>query len=466
MERELDELIIVFDEAHNIEGVARDLATIKLRRERVDAALREVEEDKNSGHIPDVEGAKKDMVKMLESIRVSFNNIKKMDEETGFGGYSTRQIRIRQPNGEGEDIFLKEMDAKCDRLAERAKLAAKMGSSIDVDEALKTGKPSFCSIGIVGRFIQTYLDTKNDVKYYPIGRIETAADKKSTSMCLELHCLVPSDVTKPIMDNAYSVVLMSATLQPFDMISDSLGITKPAAKLVYESSYPIERRITLAAETTAMTAKKRDDPEAIRQIAGTIDEVVDATPGNVLVLFPTMNEAKRYYMMFRAKQNVTKFLDESSNTIEMKDKFFKMGDVKGEKAVLFSYMWGKLTEGVDFKYDRLRSVVVVGVPYKTIDDLNKALEHAYEVLCGEGKGKKYAMTYPAVRRVRQAVGRAVRAPDDFGARILIDERYSPSQKWSWLSVFNEFPAGERSEIKGVKPGTVKAKLDEFFAKQN
>jgi DNA excision repair protein ERCC-2 len=199
------------------------------------------------------------------------------------------------------------------------------------------------------------------------------------------------------------------------------------------------------------------------EVTNVIGEIVDGTPGNVMVLFPTMKEAEKYHkrVVKLGRPGVVPLLDSGIDTAQVKDKFFMLG-TNGKKAVLFTYIWGKLAEGVDFKYDRLRTVVIVGVPYKSLDDLNKALQHSYDVLYK--KGKQYGMTYPTIRRVRQAVGRVVRAPDDFGARILVDNRYTSGDKWSFLSVHNEFPDGEKKEIKDAQPGQVKAKLEGFFGK--
>jgi len=39
-------------------------------------------------------------------------------------------------------------------------------------------------------------------------------------------------------------------------------------------------------------------------------------------------------------------------------------------------------------------------------------------------GWAYAVEIPTIRKTRQAIGRVVRGPDDFGVRILADRRYT------------------------------------------
>ncbi len=69
-----------------------------------------------------------------------------------------------------------------------------------------------------------------------------------------------------------------------------------------------------------------------------------------------------------------------------------------------------------------------------------------------------------VRKVRQAMGRVIRSPEDYGARVLLDVRYTnESQKtMGKYSVYPRFPPDEREEIIDVTPKKVKYALMNFF----
>lgn len=62
------------------------------------------------------------------------------------------------------------------------------------------------------------------------------------------------------------------------------------------------------------------------------------------------------------------------------------------------------------------------------------------------------------------LGRFVRSPFDYGARVLLDGRYTSSsvKRWGKYSVFNIFPEEERNEIVDVEPERVKYSLMNFF----
>jgi len=125
-------------------------------------------------------------------------------------------------------------------------------------------------------------------------------------------------------------------------------------------------------------------------------------------------------------------------------------------------MWGTLTEGVDYKQGRGRTVVIVGVGYPALNDRTRAVESAYDSEFGHGW--EYAIEIPTIRKVRQALGRVVRSPDDYGARILLDGRYTSAseKRYGKYSVFKFFPEEERNEIIDVEPEKVKYSLMNFF----
>ncbi len=149
-------------------------------------------------------------------------------------------------------------------------------------------------------------------------------------------------------------------------------------------------------------------------------------------------------------------LDESSAdeaTEDLKDEFFG-----GEEKVLVTSLRGTLTEGVDYRGDRLRAAVVCGVPIiNTASPRTRAVRTAYERKFGDGF--TYALTVPAVRKARQALGRVIRGSDERGIRVLVDSRYARD---SWDSVREFFPETEREEFQPVSPDMLSFGLDRFW----
>ncbi len=133
---------------------------------------------------------------------------------------------------------------------------------------------------------------------------------------------------------------------------------------------------------------------------------------------------------------------------------------------LLTSLWGTLGEGVSFDGDDARTVVVVGVPYPHLADRMDAVQDAYDVAVGDDEddaGWRYAVEIPTIRKTRQALGRVVRAPDDFGVRVLADKRYTrESTSMGKYGVRGSFPVEERSEMVDIAPNKLKFAMLNFY----
>ena len=126
--------------------------------------------------------------------------------------------------------------------------------------------------------------------------------------------------------------------------------------------------------------------------------------------------------------------------------------------MLVTSLRGTLTEGVDYRGDRLHAAVVCGVPIiNTSSPRTKAVRTAYDRVFGDGFA--YALTVPAVRKARQALGRVIRGPDEEGVRVLVDGRYARD---GWDSVREFFPETEREEFQSVSSDMLSLGLDRFW----
>ena len=99
-------------------------------------------------------------------------------------------------------------------------------------------------------------------------------------------------------------------------------------------------------------------------------------------------------------------------------------------AILLAVMRGRCAEGADFKDDAARAVVVIGVPFPSLDTEVK-LKMEYE-----GRNGSAWYEAEAYRSVSQAAGRLLRHQADYGALLLLDRRFAgnspPAQLSGWL----------------------------------
>jgi DNA excision repair protein ERCC-2 len=471
LEKEPQDVITIFDEAHNIEAAARSHSSLTITEHTIEKAISEIEA--NMDQMPD--GGSHNLFKiLLNIIKDTYNARFKFGERERIGR-NWYDMRISDPYERNDMV-----SGKFLRLAREAGFgneeeiqktlseASAFGAMLDENfrEQYKKGLSKVLKrshIRYVADFISSYLVLANNPNYYPILNVRRDMDNEIYGR-LELFTCIPKNVTEPLLDSVFSAILMSATMRPFDMIRSTLGIGREVSEIAYGTSFPEEKRLTIAVSVPPLFAKSRDDPQTLQAVEEVIFDAVENSQGNVIIFFQSYYEAKRYYSKIDANFNIPVFLDEVGvSSQEVREDFFRIGE-DGGKAVLISYLWGTLSEGIDYRDGRGRTVIIVGVGYPALNDRMHAVESAYDHSFGYGAGWEYAVQVPTVRKIRQAMGRVVRSPVDYGVRILLDGRYltDAPAKFGKFSVFEAFPPEEREEFIDVEPDRVKYSLMNFF----
>ena len=120
-----------------------------------------------------------------------------------------------------------------------------------------------------------------------------------------------------------------------------------------------------------------------------------------------------------------------------------MRDLKG--GILFSVCRGSCSEGMNFKNDQARLVIVVGIPYAYLGDPKTQLRKEYQdefnkfyfSFISNKKIKKLSgsewYSQNAIKCVNQALGRVIRHSNDYGCMLLIDTRYQQNSNKNLIS---------------------------------
>jgi len=291
---------------------------------------------------------------------------------------------------------------------------------------------------------------------------------------LALHNCVPGDAIGDRLAEFGGGVLMSATLAPLDVFAEVTGLRhlereagRPVSERTYGLHFPAGNRESFAVAAPKFTYDNRGPPATrtgrgdpgeeneTRRVYADAIRTVARSPGNVLVGMPSYAEAEWAAAVLEASDlDKRVLLDESSAddvTEDLKAEFFD-----GDPKVLVTSLRGTLTEGVDYQGDRLRAAIVCGVPIvNTASPRTRAVRTAYDEAFGDGF--EYALTIPAVRKARQAVGRVIRGPEEVGVRVLVDERYARD---GWDSVREYVPESEA--FQPVSPDMLSYGLDRFW----
>jgi len=458
--RDPEDIIAVFDEAHNVESAARDHARRTLTENTLDQAIEELdgEEDARTDAAANV----------IETFRDAL--VEAYEDSFGFG-------EREAVDEHWDDITIANDDRKDDlTLAflqgytgpgfhEELDRALELGRDLDAryQEAFKQGDLDTrkeCQTLQAAGFISDWLDESDDTGQYPVVSVRRDDATDDVYGRAELYTCIPEEVTRDLFEDLHAAVLMSATLRPFDVTENVVGVEDPVT-MAYGAQFPEERRRTYAVDGPALFASERDDPQTQQRIARTLEDIVRFTPGNTLVFCPSYSEAERYHDMTAV--SATRYLDEpGTQARDLREAF-----TDGDNGVLYTSLWGTLGEGVSYDGDDARTVVVVGVPYPHLDDRMDAVQDAYDVAFGDDgddAGWRYAVEIPTVRKTRQALGRVVRSPEDFGARILLDKRYTEAAEMEMhdYAVRGTFPPEERREMVDIGPEKLKFSLLNFY----
>lgn len=312
---------------------------------------------------------------------------------------------------------------------------------------------------------------------------------------LSLYNCIPHDPLATIFEDLAGGVLMSATLEPFDVYrrvsgldhlsssdsdsgsdSDSDfeehedvtedGWSRRVETTGYGLSFPEENRASWVVDLPAFTYQNRGPPSTeydamthARRAHASAIVTIARSRGNVLICLPSYAEAEWAVMHLRERVSKPVLRDRSSEsgaTDEMLGRFFQED---GIDRVLVTSARGTVTEGVDYKGSRLHTAAVVGVPYaNTANARMKAVMNAYDREFDTG-GFEYAVQVPAVRKARQALGRVLRGHSEVGARVLLDGRYRSDAP---RSVNKYLSASERTEFTTVSPDMLGYALDQFW----
>jgi DNA excision repair protein ERCC-2 len=473
--RDPEEIVCVFDEAHNVEAAAREHATRTVTEHTLDGAVDELRSDND----PQAAAARNVVEAFRDAlVDVYDRRLKRGDAAAIEGDWQDVPI----DNADRRDDLLLAFLERYEGQGVEADLEAAMaiGRMLDqrYERAYRAGDASTrreSETLAAAAFIAAYVEDGGDAAQYPV--VGVRRDDRSGELYgrAELYACLPRTVTRELFEAVHASVLMSATLRPFDVTADVLGLEEPTT-MAYGLSFPAERRRTFAVDTPPLFARNRDDPEVQATVAEALADAIAYTPGNTLVFFPSYGEAERYREL--VDPDGPMYLDRPGERVEpLRERF-----VTAEHGTLLTSLWGTLAEGVSFDGNDATTVVVVGVPYPHLDERSNAVQAAYaDAFAGDrvagtdfapasdqpsvdpepDPGWSYAVEIPTVRKTRQALGRALRGPEEIGARVLLDRRYTAADMGKY-SVRETFPEDERAELLDVKPEKLRYAMLNFF----
>lgn len=214
----------------------------------------------------------------------------------------------------------------------------------------------------------------------------------------------------------------------------------------------------------SLTQAKRHEGPVLDAIGAALQQTARAVPAGVLVFFPSysfqeaaLQHWTRTGLLQRLEDSKPVFVERknmSGDAFQTEVNQYRAAAKTAPGALLLAVMRGKVSEGSDFRNDEARGTVVVGVPFPSLSTETRLIRNHREETFGAGAGNRW-YEGEAYRQVSQAAGRLIRHSQDYGALVLLDQRYrNPSKLLSpWI----------RSGVVAAGPGQdLEMRLRAFF----
>ena len=429
METSIDKIITIVDEAHNLPDWARGAASDSMSLKSINRAVNEV---KDYGYQLPNGG---DTIQFLNFVEASIEKLVE-DHVPSNEDEGLLPSHIVAPDSDVSTFETEMMShgkMTLHRLKQNCTEIAKMGQQTR-QHLLDRGKRPRSYLGSVGDFLCHWLDSIDSHTIRLVGL---------NPLRLEKVCLDPRIMTS-FLDETAGVISMSGTISPLDMFRDLVGLRPDSILERKESIFPkINKKILFLDDVNTSHKMLNSNFDMLSKIKSQIKVVVESFNGNIALFFPSyklldsvLDDLKLKKPVYREFSGMGQ--DELMQTVE---------SFKSDKgAILAGVMGGRLAEGVDYPDTTLEMAMIIGIPYPSPGARQNALQHYYDISF-DGRGWKFAVESPAVRKLLQAAGRVVRSETDKGLIIIADNRAR--------SFLEYMPELEQSE-------NITSEIDDFF----
>jgi fanconi anemia group J protein len=292
----------------------------------------------------------------------------------------------------------------------------------------------------------------------------------NTSVCF--LCLHGAVGFRPLVKRARSIALVSGTLAPFDGLRAELGLDNVGTNKVPHVSLTTSHVLATDAQLSVTRLKsfgnmplrvdfKNQERADFQDAIGSILlMLIGAIPDGVLVFLPSyamldklsrrwkstglwnkLQAVKPIFVEPRASATSTAPPAEATppDLQQVWNAFDKAINSK-KGGIFFGVCRGKLSEGMDFQDEFARAVIVIGIPFAHVKSTSVILKKEYNSIKNKEDSRFLTggawYSQQAFRALNQSIGRVVRHRYDYGAIILLDERFcdrdSETQVSAWV----------------------------------
>ncbi|KAJ1520268.1 hypothetical protein ONE63_004472 [Megalurothrips usitatus] len=469
----LKDAILIIDEGHNLEKVCEENASFEMK-------------------VSDVSNCRNELNNALKYFRLDMEDLPADLHEKDVLTLETMMKNIQHSLGAdiiagdaytGEDchkLFTKSCsDMNVDRLMYNLKqIIQYSGSHNDKTEAMKKMHDVITTVfghSDANTLQYSFVLYKEVIKPEEVNQKEP----KIFFWCFDAGVIMRSLQHRGV----HSFIVTSGTLSPLSPLEESLSIPFKvclANKHVIDDSQVLGLSIGKADSITRpvrSSSRELNGDSFYAALGHVVLKVAEVAPKGLLVFFPSskvkldcmkiwqntyldqrtslldaINELKVIFEEPPVTNELPKLQEAYSNKIK---------DPKYNGACLFGVLSGKVSEGIDFKDDLGRAVIMVGLPYPPLYDPWVIQKRKHLRKRNGPKADDEWYLSQAIRPVNQALGRIIRHQGDYGAVLFADMRFIKNHRN--CKVVDSLPAWLSTGLESVSFNSLKPRLTQFFA---
>lgn len=464
--------VIILDEAHNVEKVCEDSASILFASSDITSCIQDIthlmkvlekdedllmmvdDEVEKDFTLEDLANLKEIMLKFEDAVD-SIGSVFQKQGKTFPGGKLFELLEAASINKTTYQSVRDLMDTLVTYLAQSSagNVFGRRGNGVaKMQEVIETAFSGLTNGDFdqykkeMERGYRVHVEIEPDKKSRPDTTVNVWLPSGQTKLSkspkiINYWCFDPGyGMANVLAKNVRSIILTSGTLAPLKPLISELALRvehRLENPHIIKSSQVAVKIVSSGPDKELLDGayQNRDNPKYIKSLGLSIQGICRVTPHGVLVFFSSytlmnkcneeweksgllqdLKELKPIFMEPRSK-------DEFHDSI--KSYYESVQSRKG--AIYMAVLRGKVSEGLDFNDNNARAVFICGIPFPPYLDPRVTLKQSY---LEQNRTKENQLqsgrewyTLEAVRAVNQAIGRVIRHKDDFGAILLCDHRF-------------------------------------------
>ncbi|XP_053310559.1 Fanconi anemia group J protein [Spea bombifrons] len=293
-------------------------------------------------------------------------------------------------------------------------------------------------------------DIPDENGFFARPRNRRSARRKTLVYTLNFWCLNPAVAFSDLSGCVRTIVLTSGTLSPMGSFSSELGVK---FLIQLEANHVIDKSQVWVGTIGAgpkgrklcATFQHTETFDFQDEVGALLLSVCQTVSHGVLCFLPSykmLEKLKDRWMHTGLWENLERIKTvikepqggDKTDFDKLLQVYYDAIRYNREKdgALLIAVCRGKVSEGLDFSDDNARAVITVGIPFPNVKDLQVELKRKYNDQHTKARGLLPGSQWyeiQAYRALNQALGRCIRHKNDWGALILVDERFRSNPKY-------------------------------------